>query len=126
MAKKIIVSKDAPRAIGPYSQAVLSGNILFVSGVLPLDCVTEQVSGGDIKSQTEKVLANLSQILKSSGFSLKDVVKTTVFMTNLADFADMNEVYAKFFTSEAPARSTIQASALPKGVLVEIEAIAKK
>lgn len=126
MPKKIIDTKKAPQAIGAYSQGMVSGNILFTSGIIPLDNITNQVAGGDIKSQTEKVLENLSEILKSAGFGINDVVKTTVFMTNLADFADMNEVYGKIFKDHPPARTTVQVSALPKNVLVEIEAVAKK
>jgi 2-iminobutanoate/2-iminopropanoate deaminase len=126
MPKKIIETKNAPQAIGPYSQAVCSGNILFTAGIIPLDPVTNQLSGGDIKSQTEKILENLSEILKSAGYKPEDVIKTTVFMTNLADFADMNEVYANFFKDRPPARTTVQVCALPKNVLVEMEAVAKK
>ncbi len=126
MPKKTIDTKNAPQAIGAYSQAMVSGNILFTSGIIPLDNITHQVAGGDIKPQTEKVLDNLSEILKSAGFGINDVIKTTVFMTNLADFADMNEVYGKFFKDSPPARTTVQVSALPKNVLVEIEAVAKK
>lgn len=126
MPIKITETKNAPQAIGPYSQAVTSGNMLFTSGILPLDPVTNQVVGGDIKSQTEKVLENLSQIIKASGFVLKDIVKTTVYMTNLADFADMNEVYGKLFVKFPPARTTVGVSTLLKNVLVEIEAVAKK
>jgi len=126
MSNQIIVSEKAPKAVGPYSQAVLSGDTLFTSGIIALDCVTNQVCGGDIRSQTEKILENLSEILKSAGLTKSDVVKTTVFMTNLADFADMNDVYSDFFKKNPPARTTVQVSALPKGVLVEIDAIAKK
>ena len=126
MSKKAIVSPSAPKVVGPYRQAVEAGGFIFLSGVMPLDAVTNQVSGGDVKSQTEKVLQNLESILKASDLGFASVVKTTVFMTNLADFADMNEVYARFFTEPFPARTTAQAAALPRGVLVELDAIAVK
>ena len=94
MDRKVIVSEAVPKAVGPYSQAIAVGNIVYTSGVLPLDTVTGQVAGGDIKTQTEKVIENLENTLKAAGMGLENIVKTTVFMTNLADFADMNEVYA--------------------------------
>jgi len=124
MDRKIIVSEAAPKAIGPYSQAVQVGNTIYTSGVLPLDTVTGQVTGGNVKTQTEKIIENLENTLKAAGLGLDNVVKTTVFMINLADFADMNEVYSKAFSSNYPARTTVQVTALPKGVMVEIEAIA--
>lgn len=124
--KKIINSPDAPKAIGPYSQAVEDGGFVFTSGVLPVDPVTGEIFGGDVKLQTELVLKNLESILKAAGTNLKNVVKTTVFLTDLTQFAEMNEVYSRFFTENTPARSTIQVVALPKGSSVEIEAVAKK
>lgn len=124
--KKIISSADAPKAIGPYSQAVEDGGFVFTSGVLPVDPVTGEIFGGDVKIQTELVLKNLENILKSAGLALKHVVKTTVFMTDLTAFAEMNAVYSAFFADNPPARSTIQVAALPKGSSIEIEAIAKK
>jgi len=126
MDRKIIVSEAVPKAVGPYSQAVQVGNTIYTSGVLPLDTVTGQVAGGNVKMQTEKIIENLENTLKAAGLGLDNVVKTTVFMVNLADFADMNEVYGKAFKSSYPARSTVQVTALPKGVMVEIEAIAVK
>lgn len=126
MGKKIIESSAAPKAIGPYSQAVRNGSWAFISGCLPADPVTGELTGGDIRTQTQRVLENMREILKASKMEFKHVLKTTVFVTNLADFADMNEVYAQFFTENPPARSTIQVAALPKGALVEIEAVARK
>ena len=124
--KKIINSPDAPKAIGPYSQAVEDGGFVFTSGVLPVDPVTGEIFGGDVKLQTELILKNLESILKAAGTNLKNVVKTTVFLTDLTQFAEMNEVYSRFFTENTPARSTIQVVALPKGSSIEIEAVAKK
>lgn len=124
--KKIITSSEAPKAIGPYSQAVEDGGFVFTSGVLPVDPVTGEIFGGDVKWQTELILKNLESILKAAGCTLKNVVKTTVFLTDLTQFAEMNEVYSRFFTENTPARSTIQVVALPKGSSIEIEAIAKK
>jgi len=126
MPIKIITAEDAPKAVGPYSQAVEVGGFLFLSGVLPLDPVTGQVDGGDVKLQTVKIMENMSVILKEAGLDFKHLVKTTVYMTNLVDFADMNDVYAKYFTENPPARTTVQVVALPRGVMVEIEAIARK
>jgi len=126
MERKIIASESVPKAVGPYSQAVQAGNVVYTSGVLPLDTVTGQVTGGDVKTQTEKVLENLENTLKAAGLGLENVVKTTVFLTNLADFADMNDVYDKAFKANYPARTTVQVVALPRGVMVEIEAVAVK
>ena len=124
--KKIINSNDAPKAIGPYSQAIEDGGFVFTSGVLPIDPVTGEIFSGDVRVQTELILHNLENILKETGCTLKHVVKTTVFMTDLTKFAEMNAVYESFFKENPPARSTIQVVALPKGSVVEIEAIAKK
>ena len=124
--KKIIVSETGPKAVGPYSEAVEIDGLVYTSGCLPLDPVTGQVAGGDIRTQTEKVLENMETVLKAAGLGMKNVVKTTVFMTNLADFADMNDVYGKVFKDNYPARTTVQVQALPKGVMVEIEAVAVK
>ncbi len=124
--KKVISSNNAPKAIGPYSQAIEDGGVIFTSGVLPIDPVTSEIYSGDVRVQTELILKNLENILKEAGCSLKHVVKTTVFMTDLTKFAEMNAVYASFFKENPPARSTIQVVALPKGSVVEIEAIAKK
>ena len=126
MAKKIINSSRAPKAIGPYSQAVEDGGFIFTSSVLPIDPVTGEVFSGDVQVQTELILKNLETILKEAGCTLKHVVKTTVFMTDLTKFAEMNAMYETFFKENPPARSTVQVTALPKGSVVQIEAIAKK
>ncbi len=126
MGKKTISSPNAPKAIGPYSQAVRNGSWAFISGCLPVDPVTGELAGGDARTQTQRVLENMGQILKACRMDFKHVLKTTVFVTDLSCFADMNEVYASFFPENPPARSTVQVSALPKGALVEIEAVARK
>ncbi len=119
-----VATSDAPRAIGPYSQGVKAGGFVFVSGQVAIDPATNQLIEGDIRAQTERVLKNVAAILEAAGSSLDQVVKTTVFLKNMEDFAPMNEVYATFFSSEPPARATVEASKLPKDMLVEIEAIA--
>jgi 2-iminobutanoate/2-iminopropanoate deaminase len=124
--KKVIASSEAPAAVGPYSQAIATGNFLFCAGQIPLDPATGNLIEGDVKAQTERVLENLGGVLRANGMTYSDVVKTTVFLTDLANFAQMNEVYARYFTEPFPARSTIQISALPKGAQVEIEAIASR
>ena len=124
--KKIINSASAPKAIGPYSQAVEDGGLVFTSGVLPVDPVTGEIYSGDVQVQTELILNNLENILKEAGCTLKNVVKTTVYMTDLTKFAEMNATYETFFKENPPPRSTLQVVALPKGSVVEIEAIAKK
>ena len=126
MATKIVKADNAPKAIGPYSQAVKNGSWIFISGCLPADPVTGEITGGDIRTQTQRVLQNMQEILKAAKTDFKHVIKTSVFLTNLADFADMNDVYAKFFQEPFPVRTTVQVAALPKGALVEIEAIARK
>ncbi len=125
MSKKLIIkpSKSAPAA-GPYNHAVRIGDLLFCAGQIPLDPATGNLVTGDIKAQTERVLQNIKTILDDQKLSFANVVKSTVFMTNLGDFAAMNEIYAKYFTADFPARSTIQVTALPKGANVEIEVIA--
>ncbi len=125
MAKKTIIkpAKSAP-AVGPYNHAVRIGEFLFCAGQIPIDPATGNLVGGDIKTQTERVLENVKAILDDQDLTFANVVKSTVFLTNLADFAGMNEVYSRFFTSDFPARSTIQVVALPKGATVEIEVIA--
>jgi 2-iminobutanoate/2-iminopropanoate deaminase len=121
----IPVSTDkAPAAIGPYSQAIVLGDLVFTSGQIALDPSTGQMVGTDIVEQTQQVMRNLAAVLEAAGASLATVVRTTVYMANLADFAAMNEVYARFFGENRPARSTVQAAALPRGALVEIDAIA--
>jgi 2-iminobutanoate/2-iminopropanoate deaminase len=114
----------APAAIGPYSQAVVANGMLFTAGQIPLDPTSMQVVEGDIVVQTEQVLRNLDAVLASAGASWSDVVKTTVFLTDMRDFPRMNEVYARVMGDARPARSTVQVSALPRGVLVEIDLIA--
>jgi 2-iminobutanoate/2-iminopropanoate deaminase len=126
--KSVIRTTDAPAAIGPYSQAVRSGDLLFTSGQIPLDPATGQMVNGGISEQTERVLANLRAVLAAAGLGFADVVKTTVFLKSMGDFAAMNEVYGRAFQAEgsiAPARSTVQVAALPKDALVEIECIAR-
>jgi 2-iminobutanoate/2-iminopropanoate deaminase len=122
--KSIIKPAGAAAPVGPYSHAVRVGDLLFCSGQIPLDPATGQLVAGDIKAQTERVLENVKVILADQKLTLGNVIKTTVFMTNLADFAAMNEVYARYFTGDYPARSTVQVAALPKGAAVEIEIVA--
>lgn len=124
--KKIISTRNAPAAIGPYSQAVEAGGLLFISGQLPVDPATGDLAPAEIKAQTGAVIKNLDAILKSEGLSLENIVKTTVFMADLGQFAQMNEVYGGFFPKNPPARATIEVKALPKAALVEIEAIAAR
>ena len=126
MATKFIIKPaGAPAAVGPYNHAVRSSNLLFCSGQIPLDPTTGQIVAGDIRAQTECVLRNVKTILDDQGLTFANVVKSTVFMTNLGDFAAMNEVYAKYFTGDFPARSTVQVAALPRGAAVEIEVVAQ-
>jgi 2-iminobutanoate/2-iminopropanoate deaminase len=125
-ARRAISSNQAPKAIGPYSQAIASGEFVFLSGQIPLDPATGNMVAGGIEEQTERVLLNLTAVLAAAGASFDQVVKTTVFMTDLGQFAAMNAVYAKFFPGEAPpARATVQVAALPRSALVEIEAVAR-
>ncbi len=123
--KTIIRPAKAAPAVGPYNLAVRAGDLLFCAGQIPLDPATGQLVAGDIQVQTERVLENIRLILEDAGLSFRNVVKSTVFMTNLADFAAMNAVYAKFFPTEAPARSAVQVAALPRGAAIEIEVIAQ-
>ncbi|MBV8052836.1 MAG: RidA family protein [Acidobacteriaceae bacterium] len=122
--REVIATKDAPQAIGPYSQAIRANGLVFVSGQVAIDPATQQVINGDITAQTDRVLKNLDGILKAAGTSLDKVVRSTVFLKDMGDFAAMNEVYARYFTAQPPARSTVQAARLPKDVLVEIDVIA--
>ncbi|MBI4801394.1 MAG: RidA family protein [Elusimicrobia bacterium] len=124
--KKIISTKDAPAAIGHYSQAVEAGGFIFISGQLPVDPATGTLAGTGIAEQTEAAIKNIGAILKSRGLSLENIVKTTVFMADLSQFARMNEIYGSFFSKNPPARATIEVKALPKAALVEIEAIAER
>jgi 2-iminobutanoate/2-iminopropanoate deaminase len=121
--KEIISTENAPSAIGPYSQAVKTGNMVFVSGQIPIDPATGNFVSDDVAAQTEQVLRNLSAVLEAAGSSLNNVVKTTVFLADMNDFAVMNEVYAKYFSENKPARATVQAARLPRDARVEIEAI---
>jgi 2-iminobutanoate/2-iminopropanoate deaminase len=124
MKRDVLIADDAPVAIGPYSLGIRSGDMVFVSGTLGVDPGTGEMVSGGIAAETRQVLTNLAKILKAGGSSLRHVVKTTVFMQNMGEFAEMNAVYAEFFTNDPPARSTVQVAALPKGAAVEIEAIA--
>jgi 2-iminobutanoate/2-iminopropanoate deaminase len=124
LPKKHVQTENAPRPIGPYSQGVIAGGLLFLSGQIPVDPVTNEVVSGDIQTQTERVLQNLLAVLKEAKLGPEHVVKTTVYLKDMADFPRMNEVYARYLGKEPPARSTIQAAALPKNVSVEIDVIA--
>jgi 2-iminobutanoate/2-iminopropanoate deaminase len=122
--KKIVRSDAAPAAVGPYSQAIRGGDFLFVSGQLGIDPATKQMAEGGIQNQAERALANIAAILEAAGTGMSSVVKTTVLLQSMDDFARLNEVYAKFFPKDPPARATYQVGKLPLGALVEIEAIA--
>ena len=122
--KSIVTPAKSPAAVGPYNHAVRIGDLLFCAGQIPIGPATGNLIAGDARAQTERVLENVKANLEHQKVSFSNVVKTTVFLTNLADFAAMNEVYSKYFTSDYPARSTIQVAALPKGANVEIEVIA--
>ncbi len=122
--KEIISTDNAPGAIGPYSQAIKAGNMVFVSGQIPIDPATGEFVAGDIPEQTSQVLTNLSAILDAAGCSLNDVVKTTVFLADMNDFSAMNAVYSEFFIDNKPARATVEAARLPRDARVEIECIA--
>lgn len=122
--RKIIATDQAPKAIGPYSQAVVLNGVAYLSGQIPLDPATGQLVEGDITAQTERVLQNLKAVLEASGASLESVLKTTVFLKDMTDFPKMNEVYGRYFATNPPARSTVQAAKLPRDVSVEIDAIA--
>ena len=124
--KKVINSPKAPKAIGPYSQAIEANGTLYVSGQLPINPATGEFAEGGIKELTAQSLTNMSHILEEAGMTLANVVKTTVFLADMADFAEMNEVYAQFFTAPFPARSAVAVKTLPKGARVEIECIAVK
>ena len=122
--RDVITTKEAPQAIGPYSQAIRANGFIFTSGQIPIDPATQQLIAGDVATQTERVLQNLSAILTAVGSSLDKVVRTTVFLKNMSDFAAMNEVYGRYFTSAPPARSTVEVARLPKDALVTIDVIA--
>lgn len=121
--KRIIATADAPQAIGPYSQAVEANGFIFISGQIPIVPATGQIPEG-IEAQTEQVMRNIGAILKAAGLGYADVVKSTVLLKNIADFAAMNGIYAKYFTTECPARAAFEVGALPKGALIEVEVIA--
>ncbi len=122
--RTVIHSDSAPKAIGPYSQAIRVGNLVFAAGQTPIDPATGNLVEGDIETQTRRVLLNIKVVLEAAGSGLDKVVKTTVFMTNLGDFARMNAVYGEYFPTNPPARSTVQVTALPKAAQVEIECVA--
>jgi 2-iminobutanoate/2-iminopropanoate deaminase len=124
LPKKTVMTSHAPKPIGPYSQAVISGGLLFASGQIALDPETGEIVAGDVSSQTEQVMKNLMAVLKEAKMGPENVMKTTVFLLDMADFPKMNEVYGRYFGKEAPARSTVQAAALPRGVKVEIDLVA--
>lgn len=123
--KKIVQSSKAPKAIGPYSQAVMSGGFLFTSGQIPLDPTTMKLVPGGIKEQTRQVLENLKSVLEAGDLSFSHVVKTTIYLQDLGDFSQVNEIYSEYFTGEPPARSTVQVARLPLDSRVEIEVVAK-
>ena len=122
--KKVISTDRAPKAIGPYSQAIVNDGVAYLSGQIPLDPSTVQLVAGDIAAQTERVLENIKAVLEAAGASLSSVLKTTVFLKDMGDFTKMNEVYGRYFSENPPARSTVQAAKLPRDVMVEIDAIA--
>ncbi len=124
--KKVISTPKAPAAIGPYSQAIQVGNLIYTSGQIPIDPATGQLVEGGVKEQTRQSLSNIQAILQEEGLTMASVVKTTVFMADMADFADMNSIYAEFFTEPYPARSAVAVKTLPKNALVEIEVVAEK
>jgi len=122
--KEVVKTNDAPQAIGPYSQAIKANGFVFISGQIPIDPATGDLVEGDVNKQADRVLQNLRAILKAAGSSLEKVVRTTVFLKNMSDFAPMNQAYATFFTAQQPARSTVEVAQLPRNVLVEIDVIA--
>ncbi len=122
--RDVVSTKDAPQAIGPYSQAIKAGEFVFLSGQIAIDPATSNIIQGDIAAQTDRVLKNISAVLTAAGTSLDRVVKTTVFLKNMSEFAAMNEVYGRYWKSAPPARSTVEVARLPKDVLVEIDVIA--
>jgi len=121
---RFVATKDAPQAIGPYSQGVIANGFLYTAGQIALDPATGEIVGADVKAQTDRVMRNLAAILQAAGSSLQQVVKTTVFLADMGDFPAMNEVYAKHFGEHRPARSTVAVRTLPKSVLVEIDVVA--
>jgi 2-iminobutanoate/2-iminopropanoate deaminase len=126
MTKEIVSTDQAPRAIGPYSQAVKACKLVFLSGQIPLDPASGELVAGTIEDQTARVMENLKAVLAACQLTLADIVKTTIFLTDMADFAKVNAVYGSYFSQQPPARSTVQVAALPKGARVEIEAVASQ
>ena len=124
--KKVVLTSEAPAPIGPYSQAIAMGNLLFCSGQIALNPQTNQVQGDNVQSQTEQVMKNIQGLLKAEGLGFQNVVKTTIFLTSMDDFTKVNEIYAQYFKEAPPARSTVAVAGLPKGVKVEIEVIAAR
>ncbi|MGZ3582359.1 MAG: RidA family protein [Ktedonobacterales bacterium] len=124
MQRERVSTTEAPAAIGPYSQAIITGNLVFASGQIALDPASGQLVEGDVRAQTRRAMENVAAVLQSAGSSLAQVVKTTVFLTTMDNFAAMNEVYAEFFSGEPPARSTVAVAQLPRGAAVEVEVIA--
>jgi 2-iminobutanoate/2-iminopropanoate deaminase len=124
--KKIILTHDAPAPVGPYSQAVECGNFLFCSGQIPIDPITNEVLRGDVQLQAKLVMKNIGAVLKAAGLDFSHIVKATIFLTDMGDFAKVNEIYSPFFPKNPPARSTIGVKELPKGVNVEIEVLAHR
>jgi 2-iminobutanoate/2-iminopropanoate deaminase len=122
--REVIATEHAPKAIGPYSQAIRAQGLIFTSGQVAIDPATQQVIAGDVSAQTDRVLKNLAAILEASGSTLEKVLRCTVFLKNMGDFAAMNEVYGRYFKESPPARSTVEVARLPKDVLVEIDVIA--
>jgi len=122
--REVIATAEAPQAIGPYSQAIRAQGLIFTSGQIAIDPATSQIVAGDVSAQTERVLKNLAAILQASGSSMEKVLRCTVFLKNMGDFAAMNEVYGRYFKQAPPARSTVEVARLPKDVLVEIDVIA--
>lgn len=122
--REVIATDAGPKAIGPYSQGIKANGLIFLSGQIPLDPATQQLIEGDAAVQTDRVLQNIRGVLQAAGSSLDQVVKTTVFLKNMSDFAAMNEIYGRYFTQSPPARSTVEVARLPKDVLIEIEVIA--
>jgi 2-iminobutanoate/2-iminopropanoate deaminase len=123
--REVIATEQAPKAIGPYSQAIRAQGLIFTSGQIAIDPATAQIIGGDVSAQTDRVLRNLAAILQASGSSLERVLRCTVFLKNMGDFAAMNEVYGRYFKQAPPARSTVEVARLPKDVLIEIDVIAQ-
>ena len=124
MKKEIVSTKDAPAAIGPYSQAIKAAGLVFISGQIPLDPASGEIAGDSIEAQTKSVMKNLEAVLKAAGSDLDKVIKTTIYLTDLNDFALVNGIYGSYFNDSPPARATVEVSGLPKGVKVEIDAIA--